>query len=89
MSEDYFDDNSDADFLALAQQLDSGGSTLGTAISGSGATLTTAAPRPAASTRTTQPEPSKQNQSAPRVLRHGFNAIVVNTRQGSFFSIGS
>jgi hypothetical protein len=96
MSEDYFDDASDADFLALAQQLDSRGnrSTTGSAISGSGtvrpAASTTTAPRPGGSTGTsgtTRPEPSKQNQSAPRVQRPGFNAIIVNTRQVGRFSI--
>lgn len=97
MSEDYFDDASDADLLALAQQFDSRGnnSTTGNAISGSGtvrpaaSTITTA--RPTASKRTSgtiRPEPSKQNQPAPRVLRPGFNAIIVNTRQVGGFGIG-
>lgn len=96
MSEDYFDDASDADFLALAQQLDNRGtgSTVRNASSTSGATLSNTPRTPASgstSTRppeTTRPETSKANQSAPRVLRPGFNAIIVNTRQVNYFDLG-
>ena len=91
MADDYFDDASDADFLALAQQLDSRQSA---SVNRNGATTAVnAAPRPVGARTTTskttipasdavpQPDTSKVNQTAPRVLRPGFNAIIVNTRQ--------
>jgi hypothetical protein len=70
MSEDYFDDVSDADFLALAQQLDSRGdrrTTGNTGLRVASATATSGGATKATSTT--------------RVLRTGFNAIIVNTRQ--------
>lgn len=95
MSEDYFDDGSDADFLALAQQLEGknnnsgGNATLratSSAISGrssgpSRGEASSAANIPSSSAATSRIDPSKTNQTAPRVQRPGFNAVIVNTRQ--------
>lgn len=91
MSEDYFDDASDAEFLALAQQLDSreNNAAAGNRSSGSGATRLTV-PRIATPSRTSGainvetsgPDTSK---TVPRVLRPGFNSVIVNTRQVSLF----
>ena len=87
MSEDYFDDTSDADFLALAQKLDSrgDGSSIENAGSGSSAITRSAVPKITSSrnssarkAETTRPDTSK---TAARVLRPGFNAVIVNTRQ--------
>lgn len=86
MSEDYFDDTSDAEFLALAQQLEPGKDNKS---SGNGAarsnvqkvtTLSTASG--ARNAETSRPNTSK---TVPRVLRPGFNAVIVNTRQVSPF----
>lgn len=93
MSDDYFGDTSDADFLALAQQFDrSGNPARGDRTGNTGSANATA--RPAASNLATstsntsrgsterrQSEVPKVNRATPRVARPGFNAIVVNTRQ--------
>ena len=91
MSEDYFDDTSDADFLALARQLESRGegpSTGNTSSIGSNPQSTVPKPTTPSTTsgarnaETNRPDTSK---TAPRVLRPGFNAVIVNTRQVSLF----
>jgi hypothetical protein len=94
MDEDYFDDASDADFLALAQQVDPA-SNVRSNVSNTPA-RTVSAPKPvtsgipAAISSTSagppRPETPKTNPTAPKVLRPGFNAIIVNTRQVTFFS---
>jgi hypothetical protein len=101
MSDDYFGDASDADFLALAQQLDKRGNPTrenGTGNSSSANTTTRApAPKLATSTLNTskssverrQSEASKTNQTTPRVLRPGFNAVIVNTRQVKVLDINN
>ena len=91
MSEDYFDDTSDAEFLALAQQLEPRGDNAGVGNKGSGngaarlsaqkvTTLSTTSG--AKNAETSRPDTSK---TVPRVLRPGFNAVIVNTRQVSPF----
>ena len=89
MTEDYFDDAEDADFLALAQQIDPGRSIGGNGPSIQGAATSAERPAPqrtpaatsSANTGAQRPETPKTNQTAPKVLRPGFNAIIVNTRQ--------
>lgn len=89
MADDYFDDASDADFLVLAQQIDPGGSVGGNVSSRQNATTAPARPAPHSAPATTsstntgpqRPETPKTNQTTPKVLRPGFNAIIVNTRQ--------
>ena len=83
MSEDYFDDASDADFLAVAGNIDSTG-TVGSSRATGGAPARPTAnrsvpPRPPAAS--TSEGRSTTNQPIPKVLRPGFNAIIVNTRQ--------
>lgn len=88
MPEDYFDDASDAEFLALAQQLDSRESNAGASnkSSGSGATrLTLATPSRTSGARNTETSRPDTSKTVPRVLRPGFNAVIVNTRQVSLF----
>jgi len=87
MSEDYFDDASDADFLALAQQIDPGRNSISNVSSRPSATTSAARPpqKTAGGTSSTntvaqRPETPKTN-SAQKLLRPGFNAIIVNTRQ--------
>ena len=87
MSEDFFDDTSDADFLALARQFDNG------ATSAPGDTNRTVASRPviarpapgrsgsSTSGGDTRPGTPKTSSPATRVVRPGFNSIIVNTRQ--------
>ena len=89
MSEEYFDDASDADFLAIANQIERRENT-----STSNRAANTA--RPPVPPRSTAPKTNgsakasgatprgtlpTSNQSAPKVLRPGFNAVIVNTRQ--------
>jgi hypothetical protein len=96
MADDYFDDASDADFLALAQQIETreqtsstGASRGGTSSAGSVQPRSTVARTPVTPKQATpssdagasRPETSKTNDKTPRVLRPGFNAIIVNTRQ--------
>src|SRR5271170_3448747 len=96
MADDYFDDASDADFLALAQQIETreetssaavgrgGTSSVGNVQPRSSISRTPETPKPATPSRdggTSRPETSKTNDKMPRVLRPGFNAIIVNTRQ--------
>ena len=89
MDEDYFDDASDADFLALAQQVDPASN--GRSNVSNRPTATVSAPRPVSSripsteastsSGPQRPETPKTNSTAPKVLRPGFNAVIVNTRQ--------
>lgn len=88
MSEDYFDDASDADFLALAHQIDHGSNADGNL--SSRPSTTSSAPRPvprdanatfSTHVRSQRPETPKTAQTTPKVLRPGFNSIIVNTRQ--------
>ena len=96
MADDYFDDASDADFLALAQQIETreqtssaGASRGGTSSGGSvqprsSVSRAPVTPKPATPSRdagASRPETSKTNDKTPRVLRPGFNAVIVNTRQ--------
>jgi hypothetical protein len=93
MSEDYFADGSDAEFLALAQQLDTSRSNGIDNRKRKQTAGTTTVPSTASSTSTHKPstpsrvtanapsETSKASQTTPRILRPGFNAIIVNTRQ--------
>ena len=86
MSEDYFGDTSDADFLALAQQLEPRENNVGVGdkSKGSGpAQLTT--PSTTAGVRNAESSRPDSSRTAPRVLRPGFNAVIVNTRQVSIF----
>ena len=96
MSDDYFDGCSDADFLALAQQIESreqpgttglnrggpssGGSTQAQS-AGARAPATPKSATPSGETGTSRPGTSTAGEKAPRILRLGFNAIIVNTRQ--------
>lgn len=101
MDEDYFDDASDADFLALAQQVDPASnvrSNVSNTPAGQANTpaRTVSAPKPvttgipsaisSTSAGPPRPETPKTNPTAPKLLRPGFNAIIVNTRQVTFFS---
>jgi len=88
MDEDYFDDASDADFLALAQQVDPASN--GRSNQSNRPTATLSAPGPVSRIPSTEastgsglqrPETPKTNSTAPKVLRPGFNAVIVNTRQ--------
>lgn len=89
MADDYFDDASDADFLALAQQIDTREQRSSTAVSRGGSSSGGSVqppvnPKPAtpsANAATSRSEPSNPNDKTPRVLRPGFNAVIVNTRQ--------
>jgi hypothetical protein len=90
MSEEYFDDASDADFLAIANQIERRENASTSNRAGNTA-------RPPVPPRSTVPKktngsakasgatprgtPTTSNQSAPKVLRPGFNAVIVNTRQ--------
>src|ERR1700729_3476199 len=96
MADDYFDDASDADFLALAQQIEtseqrsSAGASRGGTSSGGSLQPRSSVSRPPVTPKpgtpstdagANRPETSKTNDKTPRVLRPGFNAIIVNTRQ--------
>ena len=87
MSEEYFDDTSDADFLVLAQQLDSRGDgvSAGNTSSRSSAARSTVpkttTPSTTSSGRNAETTRADTSKTAPRVLRPGFNAVIVNTRQ--------
>ena len=85
MSEDYFDDTSDTEFLALAQQLDPRGNNAAAGTKNGAARVTVPKITPsttfgAINAESSRPDTSK---SVPRVLRPGFNAVIVNTRQVS------
>jgi hypothetical protein len=90
MADDYFDDTSDADFLAIAGNLDSNGTAAtSSARSIGGTSARPVADRPVAPGRSTssasatgrRSETPRTAQTPPRVARPGFNAIIVNTRQ--------
>jgi len=93
MADDYFDDASDADFLALAQQIETRDQRTSVGVSRGGSSGGgNAQPRPPVSqspvtskpaipSKDARSETSSSNDKTPRVLRPGFNAIIVNTRQ--------
>jgi hypothetical protein len=82
MSQEYFDDASDADFLALAGQVEKN-STSGRQTGGTASTR----PIPGRSSSSVsggtggRQGTSNANSPTPKVVKPGFNAIVVNTRQ--------
>jgi len=86
MSGDYFGDASDADFLALAQQLDSreNRNAIGNrsaSSTGRGRSSGLAATRSSTASKRAEASSSGTSKTVPRVSRPGFNAIIVNTRQ--------
>jgi hypothetical protein len=92
MSDDYFDDAPDTDFLELAHQLDARGNTdrgtrRGNIVPGNAGARSNAkgssSAKSASATRVdaARSESTKTNQSTSHALRPGFNAIIVNTRQ--------
>jgi hypothetical protein len=91
MPEDYFDDASDAEFLALAQQLDSreNNAAAGNRSSGSGTTRLTvpmiATPSRTSGSINVETSGPDTSKTVPRVLRPGFNSVIVNTQQVSLF----
>lgn len=87
MSEDFFDDTSDADFLALARQIDNGPASAPSDTNRtvpSRPVIARLAPGRSGSSTSggdTRPGTPKTSSPATRVVRPGFNSIIVNTRQ--------